>query len=122
MDKEWKTLCADASTTSGRIKRASRNITIREDWDDIKLGVMEHCLREKFTKKPFCSLILATKNAVLEEGNTWNDTFWGIDLRTGIGENNLGKLLMKIREELKTNNFNINNKLKNGKRDNRQIQ
>ena len=34
----------------------------------------------------------------LIEGNTWGDTFWGqVD---GKGENKLGKLLMKIRDEL----------------------
>jgi predicted NAD-dependent protein-ADP-ribosyltransferase YbiA (DUF1768 family) len=31
--------------------------------------------------------------------NTWSDTFWGVDLKTGKGDNNLGKLIMKIRKE-----------------------
>ncbi len=39
---------------------------------------------------------------MLIEGNTWRDTFWGI--YEGKGENNLGKLLMKIREELRNEN------------------
>ena len=35
----------------------------------------------------------------LIEGNWWGDTYWGVC--NGVGENHLGKLLMKIREELK---------------------
>ena len=40
-------------------------------------------------------------SVMLEEGNTWHDTFWGVDAKTGEGQNHLGKILMKIREELK---------------------
>lgn len=35
----------------------------------------------------------------LVEGNSFGDTFWGVDARTGKGENHLGKILMKVREE-----------------------
>lgn len=41
---------------------------------------------------------MTTGNAELIEGNTWNDTFWGVC--NGEGENNLGKLLMKVRTNL----------------------
>ncbi len=34
------------------------------------------------------------------EGNHWGDTCWGVDNRTGQGENHLGKILMQVREEL----------------------
>ena len=37
---------------------------------------------------------------VLEEGNTWHDTFWGVDARTREGRNHLGRILMRIRKEL----------------------
>jgi hypothetical protein len=42
--------------------------------------------------------LLATVDADLVEGNTWNDEFWGVC--NGSGENNLGRLLVKVREEL----------------------
>lgn len=45
-------------------------------------------------------MLLATGDAVLKEGNTWNDVFWGVSLKTGQGENNLGKILMRVREKL----------------------
>ncbi len=43
--------------------------------------------------------LLATGDAELIEGNTWNDTEWGIC--NGIGDNKLGKILMRIRKILK---------------------
>ena len=45
-------------------------------------------------------LIEMTGNSTLIEGNWWNDRFWGVDSKTGIGENHLGKLLMELRAEL----------------------
>jgi predicted NAD-dependent protein-ADP-ribosyltransferase YbiA (DUF1768 family) len=44
--------------------------------------------------------LLSTGDIVLEEGNTWGDEYWGINLKTGKGKNNLGKLIMQIREEI----------------------
>ena len=43
--------------------------------------------------------LLGTGDTYLEEGNTWNDTFWGVC--NGVGENNLGRILMEVREELR---------------------
>jgi ribA/ribD-fused uncharacterized protein len=65
-----------------------------------KLVVMEEILMIKFGgKDPFLTrALLETGDADLVEGNTWNDTFWG--LCNGSGENNLGRLLVKVREEL----------------------
>ena len=46
-------------------------------------------------------LLLSTGDRVLIEGNTWNDTFWGVSLKSGNGQNHLGKILMRVRERLK---------------------
>jgi predicted NAD-dependent protein-ADP-ribosyltransferase YbiA (DUF1768 family) len=48
-------------------------------------------------------MLLATGDAEIQEGNTHGDLYWGVDLHTGEGENVLGKLLMKVREEVKQN-------------------
>lgn len=80
-------------------KRASRKIEIRPDWDSIKLEVMENLVTEKFSNEPFKSQLIATGDQDLIEGNTWNDTFWGVC--RGVGDNNLGKILMKVRNKLK---------------------
>jgi ribA/ribD-fused uncharacterized protein len=65
-----------------------------------KLLVMEELLTLKFGgQEPFLTrALLATSDAVLIEGNTWGDTFWGV--YDNIGENHLGQLLMKVRAAL----------------------
>lgn len=83
----------------GQSKKLGRNILIREDWDEIKLGVMETILRLKFFDKNMRERLIATGDAELYEGNSWGDKFWGCDWETLEGENHLGKLLMKLRGE-----------------------
>ena len=86
--------------SAGRAKRFGRKIDIRPDWDDIKIQIMEFGLRQKYSQEPFKSKLLSTVGLDIQEGNTWGDTFWGVDLNTGEGQNILGKLIMKIRKEL----------------------
>lgn len=101
-DPMWKKFCADREVKPGKVKIASKNIEIREDWNDVKLLVMYYCLQHKFRQEPFRTKLLATGNVNLQEGNYWGDTFWGVDLKQNpnIGENHLGRLIMKIRDEL----------------------
>ncbi len=87
--------------TAGQSKREGRKIPIRADWETIKVEVMEGLLREKFMKEPFRSQLIATGTKHIQEGNRWGDTFWGVDLRTGEGQNILGRLIMEIRQELR---------------------
>lgn len=86
-------------------KKMGREIHLREDWEKVKFQVMEDVVRYKFTKhEDLKQKLLETGDSELIEGNDWKngaDTIWGISLKTGIGENNLGKILMKIRDELK---------------------
>jgi ribA/ribD-fused uncharacterized protein len=93
-----------AKATPGQAKRAGGKRGIindfRREWDSIKIMVMAGIVRRKFTEhEDLKAKLLATGNAILEEGNTWNDTFWGVC--RGKGENWLGKILMKLREELR---------------------
>jgi ribA/ribD-fused uncharacterized protein len=79
----------------------TRSFSRDPGWNrDKKLAVMEELLRIKFSgKDPFLTrALLETGNADLVEENNWDDIFWGVC--NGTGENNLGKLLMKIRSEL----------------------
>lgn len=88
--------------TPGQAKRHGQIIGLRNDWSNIRLGVMEFLLRQKFSVNSFLSPILVdTYPEILIEGNNWKDEFWGACLKNGvwIGENHLGKLLMKIRQE-----------------------
>ena len=82
-------------------KKKGRRVQLRPDWEEVKIGIMEEIVRAKFTQnEELKHRLLATENAVLEEGNNWNDTFWGVHLQNGQGENHLGRILMKIRREL----------------------
>jgi ribA/ribD-fused uncharacterized protein len=85
------------SMSVSEAKKAGRKVTLRSDWEDIKLDVMLRLLRQKFAHPELRSKLVATGDAELVEGNWWNDTFWGVC--RGVGQNNLGKLLMVVREE-----------------------
>lgn len=89
-----------AASTPGRAKYLGRTTDLRDDWEDIKFEVMEYLVRQKFTPPPrhLWARLLATGDAELIEGNTWGDTIWGVV--DGVGENHLGKILMKVRAEL----------------------
>lgn len=83
-------------------KKAGRRVQLRADWEDVKLPIMEDIVRAKFTQnEDLKQLLLATGDLVLEEGNTWHDTFWGVDVKTREGENHLGRILMQVRQELR---------------------
>lgn len=81
-------------------KSAGKRVTLRSDWEQVKLGVMEEVLRAKFTQNgELMDKLLATGDMELVEGNAWGDRFWGVSTKTGLGENHLGRILMKLREE-----------------------
>ncbi len=84
------------------LKKFGRDLTIREDWDDIKISVMDYGLKYKFGEHnpSLRKKLKDTEDIELIEYNWWNDTFWGKSLKTNEGENNLGRLLMKIRDTL----------------------
>lgn len=87
--------------TAGQAKRLGRKVEIIECWDTIKVDVMHFLLEKKFfNNAELAKKLKATGNRELVEGNTWGDCFWGVDLLEGSGENNLGKLLMKVRENV----------------------
>lgn len=74
---------------------------IRSDWNEIKVDIMEDIVSAKFSDPFMASLLLATRDIPLLEGNTWGDKFWGVDINTGEGMNHLGNILMKVRHQLR---------------------
>ncbi len=94
-----------AKDTPGKAKRAGGKRGILTDfdqtaWESVKIQTMERLLRLKFQDPTLAAQLKATGDQELQEGNIWNDTVWGISLKTGKGQNHLGKLLMKIRSEI----------------------
>ena len=82
-----------------RIAYANRDKQ-REDWNDGKLGIMEELLRLKLEQNPYVKKkLLQTKDYLIVEDSP-KDSFWGWGPNRD-GENQLGKLWMKLRDELK---------------------
>lgn len=94
---------AFVTCTPGQSKKLGRQIVLtpeqRIHWDAIKVDVMDHLLRQKFSRTTLCGVLLQETGSVqIVEGNTWGDTYWGVC--NGVGENVLGKLLMRIRDDI----------------------
>ena len=80
-------------------KSLGHKVKLRSDWETVKDSIMEDVLRAKFSDKCLKDKLMATHPCKLFEGNTCGDMYWGIDIDLGIGENKLGKILMKLRSE-----------------------
>ncbi len=87
-----------AASSPAEAKRMGRALKKRSDWDQVRVSVMAAILAIKFQDPELRRKLIVTGSAILEEGNTWNDTYWGIC--NGVGENMLGKLLMQLRKKL----------------------
>lgn len=83
-------------------RRYGRKVKLRRDWEDVKERIMSEIVYAKFIQhKDLADKLLATGDQELIEGNLWGDTYWGVDKRTGLGQNNLGKILMNVRNDIK---------------------
>jgi len=81
-------------------KRVGRTVILRPGWKDMRVAVMNNLVRQKFNQDVWLrQMLLSTGDAELVEGNNWGDRFWGVS--RGVGENVLGKILMKVRSELR---------------------
>ena len=87
-------------------KYMGRKVEIRADWDKIKFQLMSDIVKDKFKRNAYLRKKLKdTGNEVIQETNYWHDNIWGVcecrKCKDILGENNLGKILMEIREELR---------------------
>lgn len=86
--------------TPGEAKKRGRKVSLRDDWEDIKLSVMYNLLMDKFADPILRKKLIDTGDAYLMEGNLWGDKFWGVDLKDEDGQNWLGILLMLVRSRV----------------------
>lgn len=70
------------------------------DWNDRKVNVMLEALRMKFKDNQLSIQLLSTGYRVIHE-DSQTDMFWGKK-----GQDMLGKLLMKVREEIRDKKIN----------------
>jgi len=83
---------------AAKAKKLGQKVPLHPFWKHYKVLAMDNLLRAKFQKEPLRTKLLNTEYHTLVEGNTWGDTFWGIC--NGHGQNKLGELLMRIREDI----------------------
>jgi len=73
---------------------------LRQDWEEVKNGIMYRAVLAKFMQHPELQLqLLSTGDAFLIE-HTRNDSYWG-DNGDGSGKNMLGHILMRVRSVLR---------------------
>ena len=78
-------------------KKLGQKVELRKDWDERKYDLMSIIVFDKFYRyRGLRELLLVTGDKYLEETNHWGDQYWGVF--SGVGENNLGKILMGIRD------------------------
>lgn len=98
---------ATASTPfQAKVRGGNRRLAKIDKWDEQRFRVMRAGLDLKFVLgQPWTDWLLATGDAMLVEGNTWNDKTWGCtpdaNGRFTIGENWLGYMLMARRAVLR---------------------
>lgn len=89
--------------TPGVAKRLGRGVTMRPDWDAVKLAVMEDLVGQKFARPDLAALLRKTGDAPILELNVWGDRYWGVvaDQHGRLaGSNHLGRILMEVRRRL----------------------
>ncbi|XP_044764571.1 riboflavin biosynthesis protein VVA0006-like [Coccinella septempunctata] len=87
-------------------KRLGRKVTLRHDWEEVKVEIMTDILRRKFQNPHMKEQLLETGSGEIIEENKWHDKFWGkcICKRCGgVGKNNLGLVIQRIRSEISQN-------------------
>lgn len=85
--------------TPKEAKKLGRCLTLRPDWEEVKIPLMKSFIRKKFDNPLLGHLLLETGDAELIYDNTWNDKFWGVC--RGAGQNWLGVILMDVRREIR---------------------
>ena len=95
-DPSARELIRNASSPAAA-RRLGQAVQLPDDWDERKVEVMRGLVRKKFENPLLRSMLLATEDALLVEGNSWGDRFWGVC--RGQGMNHLGRILMEVRDE-----------------------
>ncbi len=99
LNSEVRKLIAAMSPFESKKYWEDKKDQVRPDWNQVKDELMKNFNEQKFYNHPELGKMLKnTEDAILEEGNTWGDVYWGVC--NGVGENKLGKLLMEIRSNL----------------------
>lgn len=98
-DYQEKIRTTPSAMIAARLGR-SRKVPIRSDWEETKDEVMFRAVLAKFqTHAELKELLLSTGQEEIVE-KTSKDYYWGCGT-DGTGKNMLGKILMRVRDELR---------------------
>jgi len=93
------------------LRSAGRKVTLRENWDKIKLDIMRRIVNAKFAQHPDLMAKLRAIKGLICEDNYWHDNFWGncrcdrcINKQS---ENHLGRILMDIRDANQNRDYKV---------------
>lgn len=85
--------------TPREVKKWGQTVKLRPDWEEVKYDIMSCIVFDKFYRNlDLRKKLLSTGHKYLEETLWWKDCYWGYDINLKRGQNNLGKILMKVRE------------------------
>ena len=91
------------SLAASEAKALGRKVQLRSDWEEVKEDMMYSVCYAKFAQNAdLGQRLINTGEAELVEGNDCGDTTWGVC--NGVGENKLGKILMRLRLTLRSYN------------------
>ena len=101
-------IIAERSPMTAKMKAKHYVGDSRPDWLQVRVRIMRWCLKVKLAQNwaRFGSLLLSTEQRTIVEESK-RDEFWAAkQTRPGefVGINALGRLLMELREELRSNN------------------
>ena len=107
LDPQWVDRIVNAFKAKDA-KALGRQVPIRPDWNQVRMGVMAQALWHKFTQNDdIRQKLIETAPSELVEGNYWHDNTWGdcrCENKSGRhpecldqGDNALGRLLMAHR-------------------------
>ena len=100
--REQRKFCIFRMHNPSDAKKLGRDLTLRPDWEKMKVRFMYEICMCKFMQNPeLRDKLLATGESTLIEGNNWGDYFWG--KVNNCGENQLGIILMDVRAKLQWN-------------------
>ena len=104
-----KLIIAQKSPMTAKMKGKPHRANSRPDWDQVRVKIMRWCLRVKLAQHwdAFSRLLLETGNRSIVEQSR-KDDFWGakpVGEQTLVGMNVLGRLLMELRQEVKSSDL-----------------
>lgn len=94
---DWFCKIRDADSTE-KARTLGHELDRPADWDRIRDRCMVEIMTAKFGQNPdMQARLVETAPTPIVALNSWDDTYWGVDIETGQGRNTLGRILMGVR-------------------------